>query len=373
MANPLEGFNAIVYKEIKQLRRDRGTVIMAIMILLFQLIIFGYAINLNVENIKMVIYDLDRRQASRDLIRSFENTHYFTIVQYVSTDRELNDAIITGRAKVGLKIPDDYSSRLFNRQPTQVAVIIDGSDPTAASQALNYSNLLGLRESLRRSGVSFETVLVDMRPTLLFNPQQLSPNFLVPGLIAVVLLFVTTFLTAFSVVREQEAGTLEQIFVTPIRPLGFMLGKIVPMLGLGMIELLLIVAFMRLGFRIPIHGNVLLLFALAPLYLFASLGLGLLISTKARNQIQAVQMAIFVMLPSIFFSGYIFSRDSMPLIFYLASFMVPATYFIEILRGIILRGAGLADLWPNVVMLALLGLGLLLSSAFVFQKRLSQD
>jgi drug efflux transport system permease protein len=199
---------------------------------------------------------------------------------------------------------------------------------------------------------------VDMRPKVLFNPDSRSPNFFLPGLTAVLLLNVTTFLTAFSIVREKERGTLEQLFVTPVRPMGLLLGKLLPYLGIGFFELVMIVTAMRFLFQVPIHGNVLLLAFLSLPYIFVSLSLGILISSKATTQAHAMQLAFLTILPSIFFSGYIFPRETMPRFFYILSYFVPATYFINITRGIILRGAGWSHLWIDA--LALFGMGSLL-------------
>ena len=208
-----------------------------------------------------------------------------------------------------------------------------------------------------------------MRPKLLFNPDSRSPNFFLPGLTAIMLLNVTTFLTAFSIVREKERGTLEQLFVTPVRPFGLLLGKLLPYLGIGFFELCLILFFMRFVFRVPIHGSILLLAILSLPYLFAALSLGILISSKANSQAEAMQLAFLPILPSVFFSGYIFPRETMPAIFYPISYLIPATYFINITRGIILRGAGIAHLWTDSLALFIIGAVLLIIAARRFQNK----
>jgi ABC-2 type transport system permease protein len=197
----------------------------------------------------------------------------------------------------------------------------------------------------------------------MFNPDSRSPNFFLPGLIAVLMLMITTMLTAFSVVREKERGTLEQLMVTPVRPLGLMLGKIMPYFAMGLVELVVLLLFMRFAFRVPIHGNVLLLIVLTSTYLFVNLALGMLISVRAKTQGEAMQGAMTFMLPSIFLSGYVFPRETMPWIFYGLSYLVPATYMIDIFRGIILRGAGILQLWPHALVLLLMGVGVLLLAA----------
>jgi ABC-2 type transport system permease protein len=277
----------------------------------------------------------------------------------VNNDRDLNDAIISGKCRVGIKIPVDYSDKLLHQMSAQVLVLIDGSDSSVAGQAINVTTAIGLDESLRRVlGNTDQAFAVDMRPKVLFNPDSRSPNFLLPGLTAVLLLNVTTFLTAFSIVREKERGTLEQLFVTPVRPMGLLLGKLLPYLGIGFFELAMIVSAMRFLFRVPIHGNVVLLAFLSLPYIFVSLSLGILISSKATSQAHAMQLAFLTILPSVFFSGYIFPRETMPRFFYVLSYFVPASYFINITRGIILRGAGWGHLWIDA--LALFGMGTLL-------------
>jgi ABC-2 type transport system permease protein len=201
----------------------------------------------------------------------------------------MNDMIVGGKARVGIKIPVDYSDKLLHQMSAQVLVLIDGSDSSVAGQAINVTTAIGLDESLRRVLVNNTSFAVDMRPKLLFNPDSRSPNFFLPGLTAILLLNVTTFLTAFSIVREKERGTLEQLFVTPVRPMGLLLGKLLPYLGIGFFELLLILTFMRFAFHVPIHGSVFLLAFLSLPYIFVSLSLGILISSKANTQSEAMQ------------------------------------------------------------------------------------
>lgn len=369
MRNPFRGLAAVFYKEVLHVRRDSTALLFALVMPILQMVILGFAIDTNVRQIKTVVYDADGRQEGRELVDRLRNSDTFRVVAYVRSDRELNEAIVGGRARVGVKIPVDYSDRLLNRGSAQVLVLIDGSDSSVAAQALNVSSALGLDESLRRALPPRQALPVEMRPKLLFNPDSRSPNFFLPGLMAVLLLFVTTFLTAFSIVREKERGTIEQLFVTPVRPLGLLLGKIVPYLGIGFLELCAILLFMRTVFQVPIHGNTLLLLTLSLPYLFVTLSLGMLISTRAQSQAEAMQLAVMTMLPSIFFSGYIFPRETMPLPFYLFSFGVPATYFVNITRGIILRGAGLKHLWPDALVLLGMGLVLLLLAAKRFEKK----
>jgi ABC-2 type transport system permease protein len=210
---------------------------------------------------------------------------------------------------------------------------------------------------------------VEMRPKMLFNPDSRSPNFFLPGLTAIMLLNVTTFLTAFSIVREKERGTLEQLFVTPVRPFGLMLGKLLPYLCVGFFELCLILTCMRFLFQVPIHGSVILLAILSLPYLFAALSLGILISSKAASQAEAMQLAFLPILPSVFFSGYIFPRETIPALFRPISYLIPASYFINITRGVILRGATLRHLWIDGLALCAIGTFLLVIAARRFRNK----
>ena len=359
MVNPFRGFSAVFYKETLHVRRDFATLFFSLIIPILQMFLLGYGIDTNIRQINTVVYNADGRQESRELLDRLKNSDTFRLYRYVNNDKDLNDAIISGKCRVGIKIPVDYSDKLLHQMSAQVLVLIDGSDSSVAGQAINVTTAIGLDESLRRVlGNSDAVFAVDMRPKVLFNPDSRSPNFFLPGLTAVLLLNVTTFLTAFSIVREKERGTLEQLFVTPVRPMGLLLGKLLPYLGIGFFELVMIVSAMRFLFQVPIHGNVVLLAFLSLPYIFVSLSLGILISSKATSQAHAMQLAFLTILPSIFFSGYIFPRETMPRFFYVLSYFVPATYFINITRGIILRGAGWAHLWIDA--LALFGMGTLL-------------
>jgi ABC-2 type transport system permease protein len=365
----LQGFGAIFYKEVIHMKRDKFAIIFSLGMPIFQMVLLGFGIDTNVRQVKTVVFDQDGRRESRELIDRFRNSDTYRIVGYVENDQDLNDAIVSGLAKVGVKIPVDYSDQLLRGSGAQVLLLIDGSDSSVAGQAMNVAAAIGLDESLRRVSFNVTTPPVDIRPKVLFNPDSRSPNFFLPGLTAVLLLSVTTFLTAFSIVREKEKGTLEQLFVTPVKPMGLLLGKIAPYMILGFGELCLILTAMRWVFQVPIHGNVLLLLFLSIPYIFVSLAFGTLLSTRANSQAEAMQMAFLIFLPSIFFSGYIFPRENMPLPFYLFSFLVPATYMVNITRGIILRGADFVHLWRDALVLVGMGCGLLLIATKRFQKK----
>src|SRR6201993_2277191 len=370
MRDIFRGFGAVFYKETLHVRRDFGTLFFSLIIPLLQMLLLGYGIDTNIRQTTRFVFKADARRESRELLDRLKNSDTFHVVRFVTSDADMNNMIIGGKARVGIKVPVDYSDRLLHQMSAQVLVLIDGSDASVAGQAINVSTAIGLDESLRRVLVNNAALAVDMRPKLLFNPDSRSPNFFLPGLTAILLLNVTTFLTSFSIVREKERGTLEQLFVTPVKPMGLLLGKLLPYLGIGFFELCLLLFFMRFVFLVPIHGNVILLFALSLPYLFAALSLGILISSKAASQAEAMQLAFLPILPSVFFSGYIFPRETIPAILYPLSYLIPATYFINITRGIILRGASLVHLWTDGLALCILCATLLTIAARRFRNKL---
>lgn len=353
------GLRAIIYKEFIHMRRDPITIFVALIIPVLQLIIFGYAVDMDVRNIATVICDQDRTDESRSLPDKFANTGYFNILYEVESPDELYARLRSGEARVGIFIPPGYGDDRLLGASTQVEVMIDGSDITVAQQALNVANAIGLRASLTESAskMGIENPLGKMRlnilPRLVFNPTMKSANFMVPGLIGILLWIVTVFLTALAIVRERERGTIEQLFVTPLSRLAFIAGKLLPFGLLGAIETVVVITAARFVFGIPIHGSVPLLAILTIPYLLSGLMVGLVISTRAQNQAQALQFSALTMLPSVILSGFMFPRASMPFIIYILTFLVPLTYFLEIVRGIILRGAGWIDLWDEAAILML--------------------
>lgn len=361
------GFRAILTKEFAHLRRQPTTLFFLLVIPLLQTLIFGYAVDTQVENVPTVVLDLDGRAASRELIEAFENTRTFRIVARVQDAESFDRAITSGRAKAGLRIPADHTARLLRGETATVQLLVDGSDSQAATTALTTANLLGLRLSMRtgramaeatttfapaRDAAGHVALPLEVRSRLLFNADLESSHFFVPGLVGIILQLVTLFLTSFAIVRERELGTLEQLFVTPVGRAGLVLGKLVPYALVGFVETLLVLLAMVYVFGVPIVGSLTLLLALSALFIVCSLGMGLLVSTVAATQAQAFQIAFMVMLPSILLSGFMFPRAEMPEPIYWISFTIPVTHFLEILRGVVLRGADLADLVPSVAWLA---------------------
>jgi ABC-2 type transport system permease protein len=351
---------SIVAKEFIQIRRDPRTLAIVLVMPVMQLVLFGYAINTTADHIATVVLDQARDAQSRRFVASFFNTGYFDRTSDAGSLAELRAAIDSGSAKVGIVLPPDFSREMVSGRPPTAQVLVDGSDPNTAQTALLVSGTLASSGGVR----------VDVRPSVLYNPGMQSVNFMIPGLLGLILQFQTLLLTAFAVVRERERGTLEQLVVTPVKPWELMLGKILPFVVLGFANVLLASAVGRFWFGVEFAGSYPLLLALAALFVMSSLGLGLLISTISQTQTQAMQVALFVMLPSILLSGFVFPREGMPHPIRELGLFIPLTYFLQILRGIILKGVGVEVLWPQVVALALFGLAVFGLSANRFRKTL---
>lgn len=364
-------FVAIFRKEFLHITRDRGTMMVALTIPIFQMVLFGF-IDQTVRNVPTVVVDQDETRASRELIDQLRATSTFAITHVTPNPREAREEITSGRARVGVVIPPDFHEKRARGTGAKVLVLIDGSDSTVSAQALAAVTGIAANVSLEEvaaghAGAPPEPPL-STQPIILFNPDGRTANYIIPGLVAIMLQIVAIVLTAIAIVREREKGTLEQLLVTPIDPLGLMLGKLAPYLVIGILETAIILAVMRFGFSVPIRGNLVFLFAMALVYLFALLALGLFISTRAQTQAQAQQMAQFFFLPSIFLSGYIFPTAGLPLPLYLIGRVLPATHMVEIMRGIVLRDAGPRELMPNVLALIAISVLLVWASVRRFRK-----
>ncbi len=368
MNEPFRGLVPICRKEFLHIVRDRGTLFFALVIPMIQLFLFGFAIDTNVRQIPTVVLDESNTQQSRQLVQSFAASDVFAIEAQVLTPDAMYEAVRSGRASVALRIPYDYARELQAGRTAQVEILVDGSDSTVAGEAVNSSTGVVLERSLEIA-VPDGKLPIDLRPSILYNPAMRSANFFVPGLTAVLLQMMIILLISLSMVRERERGTLEQLTMTPVQPLGLMLGKMIPYGLFGFVELCLILTVMRLVFRVPIHGSLLLLLAMSLPFLLTVLGIGLMISTRAQSQAEAFQLSMGTVLPSVFLSGYIFLIANMPPFFRGVSRFIPVTYYIRILRGIVLRGAGLRELWGNVAVLTLMGIVTTVVAARLFVRQ----
>ncbi len=369
---PFRGLGAILFKEFIVVWRDPMTLFFMFFPPLVEMIAFGYALDTDVKHMAMMILNEDRTVQSRQFIDRFVNTETFRVIGEVQSVDALSSEIRKGRAYVGLQIPPHFTRDVRAGHPARVQLLVDGSNSTTALQALNTALSVTLVQSLesllRETGR--RGVPIEIRPQMLYNPTMRSPNFYIPGVIGIVLQIGTTFATAMAVVREREKGTLEQLLVSPLSRWGLMLGKLVPYLCIGMTMAVLLFLIMRFLFHVPIAGSVPAMMFATFVYVFALLSLGLLVATRAENQMQALQISMTFMLPSVFFSGFVFPRETMPWIFYALGALLPATYFISLMRAIILRGAHFFEYWPHLLILIVMSIALFVLCALRFRKKI---
>jgi ABC-2 type transport system permease protein len=361
-------FVAIFRKEFLHIVRDRGTFFTAVSIPIFQLLLFGF-IDQTVRDLPTVVVDQDRSTQSRELQDQLRATRTFAIKRVTFNPHEARRDIIAGHARVGIVIPPDFHNKRTRGEEAKILVLIDGSDSTASSQALaSVNGLVAQRNLDEAQKVIGERVPLSAQPIILFNPDGRTANYIIPGLIAILLQLIAIVLVAVALVRERERGTLEQLLVTPIHPLGLMMGKLIPYLIFGLCEMALVLFLMRFAFSVPIQGSLVFLFLIATVYLFALLSLGLFVGTRAQTQAQAFQMSQMLFLPSIFLSGYIFPFSGLPKVLQVIGEFLPATHMIAIMRGVVLRDAGFIELLPHVLVLAAMSAALVAVSARLFKK-----
>jgi ABC-2 type transport system permease protein len=368
----MRGFGAVLHKEWTQMFRDQWTLRMAFVIPIFELILFGL-IDTNVRHVPTAVFDESHTRESRELIQALKNTSYFDMRAVAVSAGDLRQKIVSGKVSVGVQIPPDFARRRLNNQPADFQVLIDGSDSSISSQTLSAAAGVAFEQSLQQLALEAHATDVPLRihPLLLFNPDSRSANLLIPGLIAILLTFSATLLSAFGIVKERERGTLEQLMVTPVSPIAVVLGKLLPYLALAFAQLIVILILMVTFFQVPIHGSVPLLFGLSTMYLFSLLALGLMVSSRAKTQMEAIQRAQMLLLPSFLLSGYFFPLSSLPVFLRPFAYLIPATYYIKIARGIIIRGAGFFDLWQEVAALLAISVILVAASTRAFQKTIS--
>lgn len=360
---------SVARKEFLHILRDPATLFFALFIPILELFMLGYAIDTNIRHVRTVVADFAGTQESRVLIQQFENSQDFTVVAHVYSEAELSRWIVAGKARVGIVIPEDYSRLTLAGRAAQIKVVVDGSESSVAAEALNVGNAVTLRESLGKV-LGDRALPIETRPQILFNPDTRSANFFIPGLMVVMCQMMAIMLSANAIVREKENGTLEQLFMTPVRAGELILGKLIPYLVLSLTEFCMILLFMRLVFQVPIHGYVSTLLLLTLPFMFTMLGLGLYISTRVDTREAAGQMAMGTMMPSIFLSGYVFPLDSMPRVFWYVAQVFPTTWLIDAARGVILRGAGWSELWVHSVVLWSMGIVSFGLAMLRFHKRL---
>jgi ABC-2 type transport system permease protein len=361
-------FRAVFYKEWLHIRRDRTTLLMTLMIPMIQMMVYGW-MDTNVRHIPTVYCDESRSVESRRFLDELRATGTFDLTQ-VTTPGAARSAVVSSSAKVAVEIPPDFHDRMLRSENAQVLVLVDGSESTVASTAVGATSGVALSESVRmlaaRAGPG--GAQLEARPVVLFNPDSRTANYLIHGLVAVLLQMITSVLTAIAIVRERERGTLEQLLVTPVETVGLMLGKVAPYMVVGFAELTGILMVMHFVFAVPIHGSLVFLYVMALVYVFALLSIGLYVSIGAQTQQQAQGTIQMFFLPSMFLSGYIFPLASLPWPLRILGQLFPVTHFIEIMRGVVLRGAGPLELWRSCLALVLISVGLIAASVWRFQK-----
>jgi ABC-2 type transport system permease protein len=335
------------------------------------LLMFGYVVSLDVNNIPTAILDLDKSQESRELARRFESSGYFTVNRETESAEDLRELLDRGNVLCAIQINREFSNDIKKRNPSEIQVIVDGTYSNTALIALNYANEIITKFSHEHAAPSIRSgTVIDLRTRFWYNPDLKSRNYYVPGVIASIILLVSLMLTSMSVVREREAGTMEQLMVSPIRPFELMLGKTLPFAVISFIDMFLVTAVGTLWFDIPIRGSVVLLLACTAIYLLSVLGTGLFISTISKTQQQALMAAMLFNMPAILLSGFAFPIENMPKIFQYVTYINPLRYFLVIIRGVFLKGNGISILWLPMVALFVLGIVVFALSSLRFRKRL---
>jgi ABC-2 type transport system permease protein len=333
----------VAWKELHQLRRDRLTLAMMLALPILQLLLFGYAINTDVRHIRTVVLDDDRSAASRDLVRRLEATGFYTVIGHVARYEDVDRVFRSGEARVAIVIPARFSSHIARRDTARVQLVVDGSDPQVVASATDTAASLAAADPA--AGIRVE-------PNIRYNPDLRTAVNIVPGLVGVILTMTMVMLTAMALARERERGTLEQLIVSPVQPVELVLGKIVPYVVMGYVQMTLILLVGHFVFHVPIRGSIPLLYALSFMFIAANLASGLFFSTLAKTQQQAMQMSFFFLLPNILLSGFMFPFESMPAPARFLSQGLPLTHFLRIVRGVVLKGSGLTDLAGELLWLA---------------------
>ena len=367
----------IIKKEFYQIRQDRRMLGVSVAAPVLQVLLLGYAATTDIKNSNMVVCDLDRTGESRNFIREFTNSNYFTQKYQADTPDRTGDFIETGKASMILVIPPQFGDKLLAHETVQIQVVLDGTDANTATVLLGYATQIIASFSQK---ILLQSLVVHPagrigsirpEPRIWFNPDLKSSNYMVPGVVALVLMIITMTLTSLGIVKEKEIGTLEQLLVTPIKPYQLILGKLIPFSLIGFIDVIFVLAIARYWFEVPLVGSLPLLFGLSGLFILTTLGLGLFISTVAKSQQQAMMIAqFFFFMPFMFLSGFTFPIANMPKVIQTLTYIIPLRYFLEIVRAIFLKGAGITEVWPQGLMLLVFGLSVLTLSVLRFHKKL---
>jgi ABC-2 type transport system permease protein len=363
----------LVIKEFLQAMRVKRTVFFLFVTPMIQLFIFGYVATFDVNNVSTAFYDLDKSSESRELARRLESSGYFTIKYAPHSSEEVRELVDRGHALCAIQINSGFGKDLKKGIPTEIQVIVDGTDSNTALIAMGYVNTVvaGYAREMMVHPAKARLSAIDFRTRVWYNPDLRSKNYNVPGVIASIIMLTCLILTSMSIVREREAGTMEQLMVTPIKPMELMLGKTIPAAAIGYFDMSLVTVFGVFWFNVPIKGAVLLLVLCTGVYLLSVLGIGLFISTISKTQQQALMATFLFFQPAILLSGFATPIETMPLVFQYITYLNPLRYFLIIVRGIFLKGVGIGILWPQILALFVLGTAVLVASSLRFKKRLT--
>jgi ABC-2 type transport system permease protein len=369
---------SLIRKEFIQIVRDPRTLAITFVLPIVQLYMLGYALTNDVRDVPLAVLDQDRSWAARQLLDAYRAADYFHLDYDVDSEDELRRLIDSGQALAGLIIPPDYSTRIADGGIAQVAMIVDGSDPTVASTALSAATMIGqtkatnllVERAASRGQSAIAQMPVEVRTQVWYNPDLLSSYYMIPALIGLILMMMTVLLTSTSIVRERERGTIEQLIVTPLRSVELVVGKVTPYVLIALIDMGMIIGAGVLMFGVPINGSLPLLLLLSCLFLVSTLGLGLFVSTLANTQQEAMLTSMFFLLPAMFLSGFLFPLEGMPWYLQAFSYVVPLRYFLVITRGIMLKGVGIDVLQNEVLALAIFAVVIMGGAALRFRKRL---
>ncbi|MDO5114607.1 MAG: ABC transporter permease [Synergistaceae bacterium] len=371
-----ERMHALIVKEFIQVMRDRITLAIILFMPLAQLLIFGFAINTDIKHLHTAVFDQSRSQESREMINSFTYSNYFDVVLYANSVKEVDEAVESGKAKVGVIFPPDYASRIKGGRQTSVQVIIDATDNLSASSALAAAQTIGmlksqeiLAEKFSRLGIRLPGQAIDMRIRLWYNPDFITSWYIVPGIMGLLLTLTLISMMSMAIVRESEQGTLEQLLVTPMKVWELLLSKIIPYIIVGYVQVFIALVVGIFVFNMPFLGSLTLFYFLTFFYVVANLSLGIMISCFAQNQTQAMQMSVFIILPCVLLSGFVFPLEAMPAGFRYLGECFPITYYISLTRQIILKGGGMEHVWEDTLALIAYIAVMFTASVLMFKKR----
>jgi ABC-2 type transport system permease protein len=368
---------AVSRKEFLHILRDPRSLAMAIAIPMLLLVLFGYALTLDVDNVPLVVWDQSESPASREFISHFNGSRYFAIQGYLRNYREVEKAIDSAQALVAIIIPKDFAERIASGRIASVQLIVDGSDSNTATMATGYADIAAQTYSqnaavqeIRRMGGRAPVSPLEMRPRVWYNADMVSKNYIIPGLIAVIMMVIAALLTSLTVAREWERGTMEQLISTPVKGSELILGKLIPYFIIGMLDVLLAVLVGEFLFQVPLRGNVALLFGMAAIFLTGALSMGMVISIVTKSQLLASQLAmVLTFLPSFLLSGFMYEILNMPKAIQILTYVIPARYFVSLLKGIYLKGVGLEILALQALLLVLFGVAMTILAHLKFKKK----